>query len=194
VNTVPCISKLPNFDDNIWSDLKVIVGLGNPTPQYENTRHNAGAIIVSLLADRLSLRFERKANYNVAIWQPEPFGEKILALVIPVVFMNNSGEIFPALCRFTHATAENILIIHDELEKKPGTFGFKFAGSDRGHNGLKSVAQSIGENFYRLRVGIGRPKPETSVADYVLGEFSNEDLFTLELFTDQLCAFIKEAS
>ena len=184
------ISTLPNFDANLWSDLKVIVGLGNPTARYEKTRHNAGAIIVSLLADRLSLRFERKANYNIAIWQPELFGEKTLALVIPLVFMNNSGDIFPALCRFTQATSENILVIHDELEKKNGTFGFKFAGSDRGHNGLKSVAQNISENFYRLRVGIGRPGHGVSVADYVLGEFTNEELLALELFTDELCAFI----
>jgi len=186
------ITKLVNFDTNLWADIKVIVGLGNPLPQYAETRHNAGAIVVSILADKLNLHFKRRNNYEIASGRIETAdGEREVALVIPLTFMNNSGELFLPLMHFLHITPENILVIHDDLEKKVSTFGFKFAGSDRGHNGLRSIISAIGENFYRLRIGIGRPLPEVPVSNYVLEPFSDEELFCLEVFSNQFFNFLK---
>lgn len=149
-------------------DIKAIVGLGNPGRTYENTRHNIGFKVVDELVNthvgtgwRISGEME-VAEIDIAT-------HKVL-IIKPQTFMNNSGKIVPYLQK-KGIKAENILVIHDELEQPFGKITFKIGGSAKGHNGLRSLITQCGENFARLRFGIGRPDKE-QVADYVLNNFS----------------------
>lgn len=154
------------------SDKKIttIVGLGNPGPRFNNTRHNAGFMVVDALADKYGGQWHEKGNMALA---EIVVGDAKLFLVKPLTFMNDSGAILPALAK-KGVTASAILVVHDELEKPFGTLAIKEGGSHRGHNGLRSIMAAIGPDFLRLRFGIGRPEDKSLVNDYVLGRFSEK--------------------
>ena len=149
--------------------VELIVGLGNPGPNYERTRHNAGADLVLALAKSLhtELKFESKFFGETA---RITIGSRDVRLLIPSTFMNLSGKSVAAIAGFYKIPTNRILIAHDELDLSPGTARFKRGGGHGGHNGLRDTVQCLGNSkeFARLRIGIGHPGNAKQVADYVL--------------------------
>lgn len=154
--------------------MKMIVGLGNPGSEYENTRHNVGFIVVDELARR----------ENVTTWQNKmaalvgeyrAYGEKVL-LVKPQTYMNLSGEAVGQIARFYKIDSEDILVISDDMDLPLGKIRLKNRGSSGGHRGIESILQHLeGKDFVRVRVGIGRPPAGWAVNNYVLSKFGGED-------------------
>lgn len=153
------------------ASITAIIGLGNPGKRFESTRHNIGFMIVDALAHAYGAQWQRKDAYDAADIQIN--GRRIM-LIKPQTFMNSSGEIMPALSK-KGIKAENILVIHDELEKPFVTIAFRQGGSHRGHNGLRSIIGMIGADFARMRIGIGRPADKSQVSDYVLARFDENE-------------------
>ncbi len=152
--------------------MKLVVGLGNPGKKYEATRHNAGFWWVDRIAERERATLRRESRFQGAAGKvPLPAGD--LWLLKPETFMNNSGQAVAALAGYYKIDAKEILVAHDELDLPAGGARLKFGGGLGGHNGLKSIAASLGtQDFWRLRIGIGHPRDnavsEKEVIDYVL--------------------------
>jgi len=150
--------------------IKAIIGLGNPGRQYSRNRHNIGFRIVDALADKYGASWQTKdaMEYTTVTIN----GQNII-LIKPQTFMNSSGKVCPYLAK-QGIKAENIVVVHDELELPFGHIKTKVGGSAKGHNGLKSIIAACGELFNRLRFGIGRPEQRERVPDYVLENFSED--------------------
>ncbi len=160
----------------------LIVGLGNPGKEYENTRHNLGFMAVDHLMDD-ARRFTADACTSLStgkgkyqLWKCLPGGLRSPWLVAkPQTYMNLSGEAVGHICNFYNLDAEQVLVVHDELDLPLGRMKFKTGGGLAGHNGLKSIAQHLGtRDFHRLRLGIGKPE-HANTAGYVLSKFSGEE-------------------
>jgi PTH1 family peptidyl-tRNA hydrolase len=149
-------------------DIRAIIGLGNPGPAYYHNRHSIGFRVVDQLAEKLGASWREREEMLVA--EVEINGKKVL-LIKPQTFMNASGRIIPFLTK-RGIKAENILVVHDELEQPFGKVSCKIGGSARGHNGLRSLIAACGETFARIRCGIGRPATKEEVPTYVLQNFS----------------------
>lgn len=149
---------------------KAIIGLGNPGANFNYTRHNIGFRIIDSLAQLYSGHWQSKDIMEIAHININ--NQKII-LIKPQTYMNNSGKVLPFLIK-QGIKAEDILVIHDELELPFGKIAFKTEGSAKGHNGLKSIINVIGSNFARLRFGIGRPALREMVPDYVLQNFKED--------------------
>jgi len=148
-------------------EIKAIIGLGNPGPAYSKTRHNIGFEIVNALANQYYGSWEsKKGMVTCSIF----IHDKKILLIKPTSFMNNSGQVMPALAK-QGIKQDNILVIHDELELAFGVSKLKFGGSAKGHNGLKSIIAHGGSDFLRLRFGIARPINREEVPNYVLAKF-----------------------
>ncbi len=148
--------------------LKLVVGLGNPGSQYSRTRHNAGFWFADEWAARLGVRFRHEARWQADVATTEMAGETI-HLVKPMAFMNRSGQPVGSLARFHKLVADQILVVHDELDFEPGVARLKIGGGHGGHNGLRDIIAVLGSpGFLRLRFGIGRPSDLRPTADYVL--------------------------
>ncbi|MES2537741.1 MAG: aminoacyl-tRNA hydrolase [Pseudomonadota bacterium] len=152
--------------------IRLIVGLGNPGPEYEQTRHNAGFWLVDNLAMTLGRsRLAREARYNALAGKITVAGQEVW-LLEPQTFMNRSGQSVGALARFFKIAADEILVAHDELDLPPGAAKIKKGGSSGGHNGLKDITAALGtQDYWRLRIGIGHPRAQNlqqAVVDYVL--------------------------
>ena len=156
--------------------VELIVGLGNPGPNYDRTRHNAGADLVLELAKSYHTTLKHESKFFGDTAKINIDGRDI-RLLIPTTFMNRSGQSVAALARFYQVPVEAILVIHDELDIAPGAARFKKGGGHGGHNGLRDIVQSLGNNksFARLRIGIGHPGDARQVADYVLKKASPSD-------------------
>lgn len=161
----------------IKADIKVVIGLGNPGPAHVLQRHNIGFRVVDALVAKYHADWQKKSCYEQAIIH---IHDKKILVIKPQTFMNSSGKVIPGLQK-QGIQAENILVVHDELEKKFGSLTIKQGGSHKGHNGLKSIIASCGFDFWRLRFGIGRPEEKADVPDYVLSNFreSAQDLNSL---------------
>jgi PTH1 family peptidyl-tRNA hydrolase len=167
------------------SRIQLVVGLGNPGPQYEKTRHNAGFWFIDAIARAhgITLKFENKFHGEVGKGCID--GEEVW-LLKPLTFMNKSGQGIAALARFYKIDAENILIAHDELDLPPGTVRLKKGGGHGGHNGLRdTIAQLGSKEFQRLRLGIGHPGHASQVSGYVLSKASGSDQQLLEQAIDK---------
>jgi PTH1 family peptidyl-tRNA hydrolase len=149
--------------------IQLIVGLGNPGREYENTRHNAGANFIAQLANayRTSWQDEKKFHGMTA---QITIDNQPVRLLLPLTYMNRSGQSVGAIANFYKITPENILVAHDELDLQPGTARLKLGGGHGGHNGLRDIVSALGNQntFARLRIGIGHPGNSKMVADYVL--------------------------
>lgn len=148
--------------------IQLLVGLGNPGPEYEDTRHNAGFWFIDQAARllKVSLSVER-GYFGLAARAGTPQGP--VWLLEPMTFMNLSGKSVAALARFFKIPPENILVAHDELDVPPGQVKMKFGGSHAGHNGLRDIQAQLGSaGFWRLRLGIGHPGVKAEVVNYVL--------------------------
>lgn len=159
--------------------MKMIVGLGNPGKEYENTRHNIGFMIVDEFAKKMNTSFDKeKFNSEYAVAYVE--GEKYL-LVKPQTYMNLSGEAVRKFYDYFDIDIEDILIIYDDLDTITANFRLRNRGSSGGHNGIKSIISHLStEKFNRLKIGIDRPKNGMKVTDYVLGRFSNDEMIKLQ--------------
>jgi PTH1 family peptidyl-tRNA hydrolase len=152
--------------------IRLIVGLGNPGPEYEQTRHNAGFWLVDNLANGIGrCKLSRDARMAALVAKTTIAGNEIW-LLEPQTFMNRSGQSVGGLARFYKIAPEDVLVVHDELDLAPGVARLKKGGSSGGHNGLKDITAALGiQDYWRLRLGIGHPRTLNSqqvVADYVL--------------------------
>ena len=155
--------------------MQLIVGLGNYGKEYLNTRHNAGFIMVDYLSNSLGLCWnsDKKMQANIACGI---FDNNKLIFCKPNTYMNCSGVAVLAIVSYYKIRPEDILVIHDDIDLELGNIKVKFAGGNGGHNGLRSIDHLLGKEYYRLRIGIGRPvNSEFSVSDYVLGNFTNDE-------------------
>lgn len=154
--------------------IKLIIGLGNPGKQYDNTRHNAGAWFAQQVAIRFQSKFKVESKFHAQITQINT-GEHSCFIAIPSTYMNESGRCIQALMRFYKLNPEELLIAHDELDLDPGIARLKLSGGHGGHNGLRSIIQNIGREFWRLRIGIGHPGHKDQVSGFVLSKASLSD-------------------
>ena len=162
----------------------LVVGLGNPGPGYAATRHNAGFMVVDLLAERMGGRFKAHKGGS-DILEGRVAGLRVV-LAKPKSFMNLSGGPTVAAQNFFKVPLEQIVVVHDELDIDYGLLRLKRGGGDGGHNGLKSISKSLGSKEYlRVRFGIGRPPGRQDPADYVLSDFSQVERKELDLFVDR---------
>lgn len=156
--------------------IRLFVGLGNPGPDYEATRHNAGFWWLDALADRLGVRLVPERGYRGQLARIAKPGQAPFWLLEPTTFMNLSGGSVAALARFYKIEPAQILVVHDELDLQPGQVKMKFGGSHAGHNGLKDIHAQLGTpDYWRLRLGIGHPGVRAEVVNWVLKKPSPAD-------------------
>jgi PTH1 family peptidyl-tRNA hydrolase len=157
--------------------LRIVVGLGNPGPEHQLTRHNAGFWFVDRLARTFGGEFRDYRKYSGETAKIAIHGRELI-LLKPTTYMNRSGLSIRQLSEFFKVAPEDILVAHDELDLPVGSVRLKFAGGHGGHNGLRDTIAHIGENFWRLRLGVGHPGNKAEVIDYVLSRAprSEEDL------------------
>ncbi len=159
--------------------VQLIVGLGNPGPEYEQTRHNAGALFVERLASSQGSTLSMDRKYFGLVGKFSHQGKDV-RLLIPTTYMNRSGQAVAALAGFFRIAPDAILVAHDELDLPPGVAKLKQGGGHGGHNGLRDIIAQLGNQngFHRLRLGIGHPGHSSQVTGYVLGRAprSEQDL------------------
>ena len=171
---------MENFNKN---NIKAIIGLGNPGQKYYKNRHNIGFRIIDELASKLNASWQSSDNMeyaNVCLQEEQAFGCQQIYLIKPQTFMNSSGSVISFLSK-KGIKPDQILVIHDELEKKFGSIRIKFGGSAKGHNGLRSIIGVMGMDFWRLCFGIDRPENKDEVSNYVLSNFYLKEEKELEL-------------
>ena len=159
--------------------IELMVGLGNPGSQYEQTRHNAGFWLVEEIARLKGAQFRPESKFSGEVCKLTLEGRDIW-LLKPDTFMNRSGLAVFKLASFYKIPVENILVAHDELDLEPGTARLKSAGGHGGHNGLRDIIAQMGKEFHRLRIGIGHPGHRDQVSDYVLHRASKDEQISIE--------------
>lgn len=158
--------------------MKVIVGLGNPGPQYSETRHNIGFLLVDLLAEQYQLQFRAKFQ---GLWAEENVAGERVFFLKPQTFMNLSGRSVSELCHFYKIQGKDLLVAHDDMDLTFGKIRLRNQGSAGGHNGIKSILMELGsEKFWRLKLGVGRPPKEWDPARFVLSTFEEGELMPLD--------------
>lgn len=168
-------------------DIWLVVGLGNPGKEYENTRHNVGFKMVEFLRHHFGAsNFKKIANF--AEISSFKIKNNNIILAKPLTFMNLSGTAVQYLLSFYKIPLNNLCVIHDDIDLKFSHVKTKQGGSSGGHNGLKSIDKLLGANYFRIRIGVDRPKEKSMVTSYVLGNFSDEELQKL----DTLYQFLSE--
>ncbi|HLB52030.1 aminoacyl-tRNA hydrolase [candidate division WWE3 bacterium RIFCSPHIGHO2_12_FULL_38_15] len=157
--------------------MKLIVGLGNPGKEYKNNRHNAGFILIDLLAEKLGLSWKFERKFNAEICKNEKF-----VLVKPQTFMNDSGLSVSKAIKFFKIDLDNLVVVHDDVDLPFGEFKYKKGSGTAGHHGVADIAEKVGSlDFWRFRIGVGRPgNNKFDVYGYVLGDFSDEEFSILE--------------
>lgn len=168
------------------TDIKLIVGLANPGPEYKDTRHNAGAWFIEELCRSNNVTLKNDPKYFGYTGKVILNGQEI-KLLIPTTFMNLSGKSISALANFFKIKPEQILVAHDELDMEPGKAKIKLGGGHGGHNGLRDTIAKLAnnKNFYRLRVGIGHPGHKEQVTGWVLGKPPQSDKEKIEAAIDE---------
>ena len=156
----------------------LFVGLGNPTPNSENNRHNIGFKVIDAINQKFSLS-KQKPKFKGLLTTGNIKEEKIYAIK-PLTFMNNSGICIRELLEYFKIDSENVIVFHDDLDVEFGKIKAKFGGSSAGHNGISSIDKFIGKDYSRVRIGIGKPKGNIEVADYVLQNFDEEETIGIE--------------
>lgn len=159
--------------------MKLIVGLGNPGAKYEGNRHNIGFMAVDEIHRRHSAFQPWRARFQGQVSEGRLGTQKVL-LLKPSTYMNESGRAVGEAMRFFKIAPEDIVVLYDELDLPPAKFRMKQGGGHGGHNGLRSITAHIGENYRRLRLGIGHPGDKKLVSNYVLGDFAKADRNWLE--------------
>jgi PTH1 family peptidyl-tRNA hydrolase len=156
----------------------LFVGLGNPTPDSENNRHNVGFKIIDSINKTFGLS-KQKPKFKGLLTTGDIENKKIYAIK-PLTFMNNSGICIRELIEYFKIEIEDVIVFHDDIDVEFGKIKAKFGGSDAGHNGIASIDKFIGKEYSRVRIGIGKPKSKIEVADYVLQNFDEDEMTGIE--------------
>ena len=165
----------------------LIVGLGNPGPKYEFTRHNAGFLCMDLLAQQLGEKIDR-IKFKSVVADVAIEGSRCI-LMKPQTFMNNSGEAVRDAANFYKIPPEHIIILFDDISLPPGKLRIRRKGSDGGHNGIKSILYLLGsDQFPRIKLGVGaKPRPDYDLADWVLSTFQKDELSRMKEAMEKAC-------
>ena len=156
----------------------LFVGLGNPTPDSQDNRHNIGFKIIDAVNKKFTLS-KQKPKFKGLLTTGNVNGQKVYAIK-PLTFMNNSGICIRELIEYFKIDAENVIVFHDDLDIEFGKIKAKFSGSNAGHNGIASIDKFIGKDYSRVRVGIGKPKNNIEISEYVLQNFDEDEISGLE--------------
>ena len=168
------------------NDIRLLVGLGNPGPEYAATRHNAGAWLVTQLANNHHVQLKPESKHFGLTGRIQLAGQE-MRLLIPTTYMNLSGKAVASLAKFYRIELEQIMVAHDELDLPPGVARFKKGGGHGGHNGLRDIISKFGnsKDFYRLRIGIGHPGHRDRVTGHVLGKAPSSEQHLIENAIDE---------
>ena len=162
----------------------LLVGLGNPTPNSQDNRHNVGFKIIDAINKKFSLS-KQKPKFKGLLTTGDISNKKIYAIK-PLTFMNNSGICIRELMEYFRIDVEDVIVFHDDLDIDFGKIKAKLGGSNAGHNGIASIDKFIGKEYSRVRVGIGKPETKISTSDYVLNNFNDEEKIELEKITTNI--------
>jgi PTH1 family peptidyl-tRNA hydrolase len=162
----------------------LFVGLGNPTPDSENNRHNVGFKIIDSINKNFGLS-KQKPKFKGLLTTGNVGDQKIYAIK-PLTFMNNSGICIRELIEYFKIDAEDVIVFHDDLDVEFGKIKAKFGGSSAGHNGIASIDKFIGKDYSRVRIGIGKPKENIEVGDFVLQNFEEDELAGIEKISNDI--------
>ena len=162
----------------------LFVGLGNPTPDSENNRHNIGFKMIDAINKKFGLS-KQKPKFK-GLLTTGNINEKKVYAIKPLTFMNNSGICIRELIEYFKIDAEDVIVFHDDLDIDFGKIKAKFSGSSAGHNGIESIDKFIGKDYSRVRIGIGKPKIKSDVSDHVLKDFDEDEILQLEKITNNI--------
>ena len=162
----------------------LFVGLGNPSPDNENNRHNIGFKIIDAINQKFSLS-KQKPKFK-GLLTTGNIGNKKVYAIKPLTFMNNSGICIRELIEYFKIESEDVIVFHDDLDINFGKVKAKFGGSSAGHNGIESLDNFIGKDYSRVRIGIGKGNSQTNVTDHVLKDFDEEEKIKLESITNNI--------
>jgi PTH1 family peptidyl-tRNA hydrolase len=166
----------------------LFVGLGNPTPDSENNRHNIGFKLIDALNQKFSLS-KQKPKFKGLLTTGNVADQKVYAIK-PLTFMNNSGIGIRELIEYFKIDAEDVIVFHDDLDVEFGKIKAKFGGSSAGHNGIASIDKFIGKDYSRVRIGIGKPKEEMEVGEFVLQNFDEDEMIGVDKISININASI----
>ena len=166
----------------------LFVGLGNPTPNSENNRHNIGFKIIDAINEKYGLS-KQKPKFKGLLTTGNINNKKIYAIK-PLTFMNNSGICIRELIEYFKIDAEDVIVFHDDLDVDFGKVKAKFGGTSAGHNGIESIDKFIGKDYSRVRIGIGKPGTKTDVSEYVLKNFDEEEIKELKKITSNITEYL----
>ena len=170
--------------------IRLVVGLGNPGKEYERTRHNAGFWLVERFAQANGIALRKDAKFQALVGRHDAGSAWLL---LPQTFMNRSGSPVQMLAGFFKIKPEEMLVVHDELDFAPGVARLKQGGGIAGHNGLRDISQRIGSHdYWRLRLGVGRPAPDREGADYVLEKPPAEEKSAIDAAIDKALALLPQ--
>ena len=162
----------------------LFVGLGNPTPDSENNRHNVGFKIIDSINKEFGLS-KQKPKFKGLLTTGIVGNQKVYAIK-PLTFMNNSGICIRELIEYFKIDAEDVIVFHDDLDVEFGKIKAKFSGSSAGHNGIASIDKFIGKDYSRVRIGIGKPKENIEVSDFVLQNFDEDEMIGIEKVSNNI--------
>ena len=162
----------------------LFVGLGNPTPDSENNRHNVGFKIIDAINKKFSLS-KQKPKFKGLLTTGTIDNKKVYAIK-PLTFMNNSGMCIRELIEYFKINAEDVIVFHDDLDVEFGKIKVKFGGSNAGHNGIASIDKFIGKDYSRVRIGIGKPKGKIDTSDYVLQNFDEDEVVGIDKISNNI--------
>ena len=162
----------------------LLVGLGNPSPENENNRHNIGFKIINAINKKFGLT-KQKPKFK-GLLTTGTIGDKKVYAIKPLTFMNNSGICIRELIEYFKIDSADVIVFHDDLDINIGKVTVKFGGSSAGHNGIESIDKFIGKDYSRIRIGIGKPKSRENTTDHVLKDFDEEEMQQLEKITTNI--------
>ena len=162
----------------------LLVGLGNPNPNNTNNRHNIGFLVIDEINKKFKLS-KQKPKFKGLLTTGNINEQKVYAIK-PLTFMNSSGICIKELIEYFKIDVKNVFVFHDDMDIDLGKIKVKFGGSSAGHNGIESIDKNIGKNYSRVRIGIGRPKKNSTGADHVLDNFSNEEMDNVQNVTKNI--------
>ena len=166
----------------------LLVGLGNPNPNNSNNRHNVGFVVI----DKINAKFKlskQKPKFKGLLTTGKIDEQKVFAIK-PLTFMNNSGTCIKELIEYLKIDTKNVFVFHDDMDIDIGKIKAKIGGSNAGHNGIDSIDKNIGKNYSRVRIGIGRPKQNSTGIDHVLDNFSDNEKQNVEKVTTNIIEFL----
>ena len=166
----------------------LLVGLGNPSPENENNRHNIGFKIINAINQKFGLS-KQKPKFK-GLLTTGKIGDKKVYAIKPLTFMNNSGICIRELIEYFKIDSTNVIVFHDDLDISLGKITVKFGGGSAGHNGIESIDKFIGKDYSRVRIGIGRPERKSMVTDHVLDSFTDDEVNSITELTNNIVEYL----